>query len=55
MTPKQAAEFLANAAARVIPIAQLEQFNAAIKALGELIDKAERPPEPQPEKKDGAA
>lgn len=41
MTPEQALQFLANAAAKVIVIEQLQNFNAAITALNALFKKPE--------------
>ncbi len=45
MTPRQAVEFLALAARGFYPIARADEFNAAIQALGRLIDDSERKPE----------
>ncbi len=39
MTPEQALQFLANAAAKVLPISEVQNFNAAFKALQDIIPK----------------
>jgi hypothetical protein len=39
MQPQDALNYLANAAAKVLPISEANAFNAAIKVLAELIPK----------------
>lgn len=52
MTPREAIDLLARAAQQVMTIAQSEHYNAAVKALGALIDASEKKPDPETSPKD---
>jgi hypothetical protein len=48
-TPKQAFDYLASAAARVLPIAEFDNFKAACQTLLAIIDPPRQaPPAPEP-------
>lgn len=41
VAPKVALDYLAQAARRVLPLADVDNYNAAIKAIGDVLDAAE--------------